>query len=207
MLYAFFVKVLDQKGAPRAGVQVRGCPRSDFDCASPVTKTVTTDAGGTAPFMNQVPGGFDGYFEVTGAGLPPTLLFPPSPPRAYTALAAALFDVSELATFAAPLGAPDPTRGHVLAVVLDCTGRPAPGVKLSLTPNDAQATQYYSQQMVATAAATATAEEGLAGFWSLAPAKVFVIDAEVAATGAKLGAFPTWVRAGATSVHWLEPQP
>lgn len=196
--------------APYAGVTVKACERRDFDCKRPFD-TTTTDASGR--FELTVPsggGGFDGYLDLSGDTLYPALFYFTPPlvaggPRGHLQLPSA----ENLERLVGLLGeAADPERGHLALVPWDCTLAPAPGVSLSLVPDDSEATRYYFAQQVPSLAPTQTGTDpAIGGFVNVRGNTSVTVRATVVAGARVSSDLSFYVRPGTLTTGAMPPSP
>jgi hypothetical protein len=168
---------------PVVGVQARACFRADVQCANPVTATFSGSSDGLIAVT--VYQGFDGYLEITGPGVIPTLLFFPDAWSAelITALeqlpmtllpASALVGLAQSARVQL-----DPDSGILAMSTYDCDGPGAAGVRFEI---DTPGVPYVFVDRLPVAYREVTSADGNAGFVNVPPGIVAVSafpDAEV----------------------------
>lgn len=160
-------------GAGIQDVQVRACFRPDVACDSPATALLAPGSDGKV----RVPlyAGFNGYLEVSSAGMLPVLLFFGAPWSAD--FLAELEQVPlQLLPVAALLALGDSARvqldpsGGVIGInAYDCAGTAASGVRLEL---DARGVAYAFVNDLPVLNQDVTSEQGLAGFVNVSPGVV-----------------------------------
>jgi hypothetical protein len=159
-------------------VVVRACAQRDIECENPITPNLPLDAGGwvdVALFE-----GFDGFLEITGELIMPTMLFyadPLSPGNEVDHTPLALVERSILPALSGATGTPqDVTLGLVVLRSFDCTGEPAPGVSFSI---DQDGVAWYFVGGLPSSNAVATAAgSGLGGFINV-PSGIAVVSADL----------------------------
>jgi hypothetical protein len=172
----FFLSAVDfVSAAPVEQLRVRSCYRADVDCASPVADELVADADGRVQIS--APAGFNGYLEIQGAGMLPTLLFFAAPwsPQLLAQLERTPVQLLPLASLEALANTArlqiDPASGVVGVSARDCAGAVAPGVRLEL---DTSAVPYAFVDELPVVNQEVTSEQGLAGFVNV-PAGVVVV--------------------------------
>lgn len=161
-------------------INYRVCKRDDVTCASPIA------TGGGDDINAKVPEGFDGFLEVNKDVLVwmPFPIFAPAP-NVLGSLPPSF------------LGAPYlPNRGHVMVRVIDCAGRDAEGVSITVHGADDKSTYYYFEGSGFTTAAQDTNTTGLAAVQHV-PAGTVTVVASI--YGKSLGERAIAVRANAVS--------
>jgi hypothetical protein len=147
---------------PAPGAEVAVCDRLDPDCMRPKAQD-KTDASGRVvlEFQNRPTRtsslGLDGFLQLTQPDAAAPLLvywgFPLSEPQMAIAdnadvpgaHAVVLGDPKAFENLTTAFGITvDPSRGQVIAEVVDCMGAPAPGVALSLEPLDSDVVIIHS---------------------------------------------------------------
>jgi hypothetical protein len=191
--------------APVAGATIKVCARDDQTCATPLD-TQTTNIHGAAPMTvpTPQPAGFDGYFDIEGAGMKPTLFYV-STPMASSWIASPQL-VTE-ATFTALLGGlgvtEDPTRGSMNGSLSGCDGAQTSGLTLTASTADAQSTIGYFAGGLPSKSATATDATGYAYAVDL-PAGTTTLTSFDPANNLQLGKVDVMIRAGwMTQVSFL----
>lgn len=191
---------------PLPGVQATLCAKLDVDCTSPLASPITSDSNGLVSF--NVPGGFNGYLELTSSTIVPTLYFfnPPivsntTSPQDVSLLQPA--DVMGLGEGAGVTLLSD--RGIIILTALDCQGNPAPGVDFSVSNGDPMTAVFYAVGMLPQndAGAPCTGISGYAGLANVPPG-LAAVTGTLLATGEKLGTVSLFVRAGSvTYSQWV----
>jgi hypothetical protein len=161
-------------GQPLTAARVRACFRADVSCGSPLSEAVVE--GSTSRVQVAAYEGFNGYLEITAAGMLPYLVFfgPWSP-----ALLAELDPVplrvlpeQALQALGSTANLPlDPGAGVVAVATLDCAGASAGGVRLEL---DRGAVPYAFVDDLPVINRDSTSSQGLAGFVNVPPGIVVV---------------------------------
>ncbi len=151
---------------PWPGISVRACRQQDQTCATPVAGPVVTDENGRAALT--LPGEqFDGYFEASGGGVMPILLFY-GPVRSDLTRGFGVFDKSVFDLFTGPIAEARADRGHLLVTVRDCLYRNAPGVSFDIDPRDEAIVGYLISGLLSTGEKQ-TGPSGTAGFLNVRP--------------------------------------
>ncbi len=191
-------------GQPLDGALVRACFRADVNCDAPLSETLVDGSGGAPQVVAYE--GFNGYLEITVAGMLPYLVFfgPWSAP-----LLAALNDVplrvlpeAALQALGSTANVPlDPAAGVVAVAALDCTGASAGGVRLEL---DRGAIPYAFVDDLPVINRDFTSAQGLAGFVNVQPGIVVVTGYREGASD-PVGVESMLVRSGWVSSSFLLP--
>ncbi|HEX3596244.1 MAG TPA: hypothetical protein VHU80_14135, partial [Polyangiaceae bacterium] len=131
---------------PYVGLSVKACSPSDPDCGSPLGATTTGDDGRFTLTVPSGASGFNGYIDLSGSTLYPTLYYflPPlivGGDRGRLRLPSS----DTIAVLASAIGVDklDDQRGALALVPWDCTLSPAPGVSFLIDSLDPMSTTYY----------------------------------------------------------------
>jgi hypothetical protein len=152
-------------GTPLAGINVKVCRPDDLQCSS-AKKTFTTDKDGVVDVQVETQlRTFQGYFELSGPDLYPTLLR-----LGYPLVYDGTTNINLIKNDAVELSAgivgvkPDPSRGILQFRAFSCAGIVAPGVSFSSDKTDSQSTYWYAgEDAVPDLQATATTSIGSGG--------------------------------------------
>jgi hypothetical protein len=194
------IDLLSQKPLP--GIALTLCAKLDGTCLFPLASFVSNDAGQMDVEMNA---GFDGYFQAAGAGIYPTLIFPPNTRRQRAPSTLPMVPASFFGTMFRGIGmtvADD--RSVILTTALDCQGRPAAGLSLASPQADAQTVSYLLAGGVPSRAAASTDETGVGGFVNI-PSGSAVVTSTIAATNRLAGTAGVQTRAGYLSMVLVMP--
>jgi hypothetical protein len=189
-----------------AGVTIKACARADQACASPLD-TQATDAGGNASMTvpTPQPAGFDGYFDIEGAGMKPTLFYMSAP---IAGMKSAFPQLMTEATFTATLGGigvtEDPARGSMNGQLLGCDPTQPFGLTLTASTADAQSTIGYFAGGVPSKSATGTDTSGYAYALDL-PVGTATLTSFYPANDLRLGKVDVMIRAGWITQVALQP--
>lgn len=161
-------------GQPLDGAVIRACFRPDVSCEAPLSETVLdgeTGRGEVTAFE-----GFNGYLEITAAGMLPYLVF--LGPWSRELLAALepvplrMLPEAALLALGSTANVPlDQDAGVVAVATLDCAGAMAGGVRLEL---DRGAIPYAFVDDLPVINRDSTSAQGLAGFVNVPPGIVVV---------------------------------
>ena len=190
------------------GAHGRACAYDDRECASPYSEGDTDDDAGVALTYPLGDAGFSGYYEVTGAGLTPTLIFAVPPEwdeRAnpiYRVVSQADFDL--LSTVARITR--DPMKGYLAAELQGCDQHGAAGLAVGVVPVAEGATRFHFQRMLPNTAATETDITGIGGWFNLPPGE-YTVTSSIAACELRIASAPVFTRAGWLSSLGLQPTP
>lgn len=155
-------------GLALPGISVRACAQRDVACGAPLTEDIPVDAQGwlDVPLYE----GFDGFLELRGESIVPTLLFhaePLRPDRQVSDAPLGLVERDLLPALTAAAGSPQEAgRGIVYLRAFDCRGQSAPGVTFSI---DRSGVPWYFVGGLPSTTAVETAESGLGGFINVEP--------------------------------------
>jgi hypothetical protein len=169
---------------------VRACAQRDLECSNPVSPSVPLDAQGWADLS--LFDGFDGYLEIQGPEIIPTILFYQDAltlesRRDNTPLG--VVERQRLPMLTAAIGSQqDPQLGLVYLRAFDCNDQPAVGVRYSI---DKSSVPFYFIAGLPTGATMETESSGLGGFINV-PTGIAVVNAALR-TGAKPIAVPKTV--------------
>ncbi|HSN97231.1 MAG TPA: hypothetical protein VLS89_03000 [Candidatus Nanopelagicales bacterium] len=190
-------------------ITVKYCDNLDIDCASPLADAIPIQADGWVSV--DVPEGTRGYFDLSGPSIKPTLVYFPRPAQAepppteddpITLITPALFQ----GLVSAVGFQEDPARGTLLVLTVDCTGNPAPGVRIASQQADADATPFYFVNLTPSPDQTQTDVSGFAGILNLPPG-LGTVESRVASDDARIGVSSFQIRPGALTNVAVEPTP
>jgi hypothetical protein len=184
-------------------VTIRACPRSDYDCQSPID-TQKTGADGLTTL--HVPSGFTGYFDATADNTLESLVYLSWPLVRDATYELQLGPYSLYQTLVMSGGGTvDDTKGAVFVYTEDCLGNPAPGIKLGIDPlNIADAFYFLGGSPVATQMETAA--EAIGGYSNVDPGTV-TLTATLSATMKQVASFTVQVRKQTLTFVSLTPTP
>lgn len=194
---------------PYEGLTVKACARTDLDCTAPVG-TATTDMNGTFTVtVPPGPNGFDGYVDLSGSTLYPTLYYflPPvivGGNRGKLRLPSS--DTINLLANGISVDL-DPARGHLAMVPWDCTLSPAPGVSIAIDAADAQSTTFYFQNNLPSHAVTQTGSDPALGGAVNLKTGITVVRTKVESLGTISAQFSFNIRAGTLTSGSIPPSP
>lgn len=196
-------------------LSVKVCPKSDATCAAP-SDSQSSPMNMVTVKVPTGTNGFDGFFEVDGAGAPTNLKYVFPPVGAGFAGAAdwqfLLFTDAIDAAIGQEIGVTlDPALAIVGLQSFDCTFNAIGGVSFELAGGGASAKLLYfvgglSGTASLSAKATELASDALGGFVNVSPGEV-TVSAKVAATGQSLGSVKVFTRAGAMTTIQFTPMP
>jgi hypothetical protein len=193
---------------PVPGVSLQVCDVLDPKCAKPVTPLLVSDDAGVVSFT--LPGSFQGFFQFSGGGILPSLVYPGHllADASSETLPLAALGANEGQLLAAALGVPFQTNpeagvGNVFFQVYDCNDRLAPGVSFTLAIDGGPDTvQWYSNNRLPSTTAMQTDSLGAAGALNV-PAGALAVTATLAATHRTIGVANTIVNAGGLTYAWF----
>jgi hypothetical protein len=184
------------------GLRLLACRASDHDCTRPLAGPATTTATGEA-VLRMPTNSFDGYVEVTGGGYAPLLVFYPRLTKDFVGNTMTIAKQSRLQEIARGIATLAPDRANVFVLVNDCTGEPAPGVRVAIEPS-AGSTPFYFAGPYPSLVPKETSAAGrfaVAGFANVQPGSV-TIGATVVSNQLAFAPTQAFTRAGALSyVH------
>jgi len=194
---------------PYQGLSVKACARTDLDCTSPVD-TGMTDTNGT--FMLTVPpgpNGFDGYIDLSGSNLYPTLYYFLPPVIVGGNRGKLRLPSSDTITLLAKgIGVDlDPTRGHLAMVPWDCTMSPAPGISISIDAANDGSTTFYFQNNLPSHAVTQTDSDPALGGAVNVPTGITLVRTKVESLGTVSAQYSFNIRAGTLTAGSIPPSP
>ncbi len=153
-------------GEAVAGVRVRACVLADVTCATPVADvSATLDGWVDIGLLTS----FNGYLELTGPGILPTLVY-------FTRLSASslsyqnplvVVETDLVAPLANVVGATfDPDLGILVVRAFDCQGRPFAGVQVT---HNRGGIRWFFVDGLPSRDAEVTGAEGMGGFINVEP--------------------------------------
>ena len=152
--------------------------------------------------------GFDGYLEITGAHLYPTLVFQMSPLSERLSRPVLAFEIQEASTwrsiYAAAGKVADPSRGEILVTTTDCHWGAAPGITVHVDRADSQSLLYYPVRGDFSASSQSTDGSGQAIVLEV-PAGLVTVSASSMGLGQVIGQRTILVRPGSLSFLWMHP--
>jgi hypothetical protein len=165
-------------GGVPSGVRVRACATRDVECAVPLTSDVAIDARGWVDLPLYE--GFDGFLEIRGDALVPTMLFYGDPLRVGTEVDTTPLGIVEQSLLPGLSQATGTLQDMALGLVylraFDCQRTAAPGVTFAIDREDV--TRWYFVGSLPSSTAEATGDTGLGGFINVRPG-IAVVRAEL----------------------------
>ncbi len=194
---------------PYEGLSVKGCARTDLDCTAPLG-TATTDANGTFTLtVPPGPNGFDGYVDLSGGTLYPTLYY--FLPPVIVGGSRGKLRLPSSDTITALAGGVqvelDPTRGHLAMVPWDCTMSPAAGVSISIDAADDQSTVFYFQNGLPSRAVTQTGSNPALGGAVNLKTGITLVRTRLESLGTVTAQYNYNIRAGTLTAGSIPPSP
>lgn len=188
---------------PLAGLNLTQCAKLDADCAFPIGQYQSNEAGQVDVVM---PVGFDGYLLAEGAGIYPTLIFPPNTSKQRAPGTLPLVPASFVGTMFGEFGVTSfgTERSAILTTALDCLGRPAPGMILASQPADEQTVSYVLEGGLPSRTARATDGTGAGGFVNIKAGRA-VITSTMASSNRLVGTVGVQVRPGYLTMVLVMP--
>lgn len=159
-------------GAPVAGVEVLACAALDGECVMPLASALT-GPGGESEL--RLPGGFNGYLRCQAPSIFPTLYFFGAPLTVDSNAPVSVVSpavVEGLDREAAEVTIPG--RSRIVVNVLDCTGAPAAGVRVSVPEGDESTIVGYMVDGLYPPSQTETSASGVARILNIAGGNVTV---------------------------------
>jgi hypothetical protein len=195
------VDLLSEK--PLSGVTLTLCAKLDASCSfSSLPQYQSNDAGAIDVEM---PAGFDGYLQAEGAGIYPTLIFPPSTTKQRAPTTLPIVPASFFGTMFQGLGVTVASdRSVILTTALDCLGRPAAGIALASPQADDSTVSYVLQAGLPSSIATTTDSAGIGGFVNIKTGGA-VITSTIAANNRLAGTVGVQTRAGHLTMVLVMP--
>jgi hypothetical protein len=191
------------KQTPLEGVTLSLCAKLDGTCSLPMQPQYVSNSAGQIDVV--MPAGFDGYFQADGAGIYPSLIFPPSTRKQRAPSTIPLMAYDFFATMAKGVRATvTADRSAILMTALDCLGRPAAGLQLSSPDIDAETVSYLIADGMPSRTATVTDESGNGGFVNV-PAGTVIINSSLESGNRPVGTAGVQARAGRVSMAIIMP--
>jgi len=154
------------------GVEVMACGALDGECVMPLAAGVTNQRGESEL---QLPGGFNGYLRCQAPNIFPTLYFFGA---ALTEDSVALVNVVAPAVVqgleSQAVDVTVPGRSRLVVDVLDCTGAPAAGVRVSIPEGDAATIVGYNVDGLYPPSQMETSNSGVARVLNVAEGNVTI---------------------------------
>ncbi|HEX4339682.1 MAG TPA: hypothetical protein VH062_27430 [Polyangiaceae bacterium] len=194
---------------PYVGLTVKACSLSDLDCTSPLATTTTDDNGHLELTVPSGATGFNGFIDLSGSTLYPTLYYflPPlivGGDRGRLRLPSA--DTIKLLASSIKVDL-DPTRGSLALVPWDCTLSPAPGVSFVIdSAGPGSLTYYFEDNLPNHGATTTAADPAIGGAVNIVPG-VTRVRATVASLSTTISEFNFNIRAGTLTAGSIPPSP
>jgi hypothetical protein len=193
-----------------AGITVKVCHGIDTECEAPTSVSTTDLQGRVALNLPLGKNGFDGYLDLSGGMVTPTLFFFNAPPIVESVTTASLL-IPKLGPDGTPTLVDDvpllPGRGAAALLVNDCGGKFAGGVVLEASTADSETTPfYYFGVLPSTTVNQTQLPVAIGGFLNL-PAQYTVVTASLAADGRRIGAVGFLVRDGSLTISDIAPTP
>lgn len=187
------------------------CWLADMDCASPVQQVM-----GSLPqpirMPLELPFGFQGYLRLESPDHAPAEYYLGGPmlgdalgESSVRGEPIALLDSDDLRSLSAAGGPPlDTSLGLLLLRAVDCQGRRAAGVQLSLSAGGVPWVLVNGLPVFSEDPRLSTDASGLVGFVNV-PLGNLLIEGHIPATGARFGATALRVRAGSVTMAEIRP--
>ena len=192
---------------PLPGITAQLCRKLDLECLEPVTTTAADELG---TVVMQIEAGLDGYVQLTGAKVAPSLYFL-TPPKSGDVNLASVPLASPLAALGivGTAGGGDATwlkdRGIALLNAFDCNGVAAADISFSIGGAPDPATFiFYLVNALPTTTITATDATGYGGLVNV-PEGVTTVSALLQPSGRKVSKISFLVRAGYVSYSSVTP--
>ena len=186
---------------------VRACNKLDLTCATP---TATDFQYFDGVVTLQVPGGFDGFIEVTATGWLDGLVTPSRPmTEDYDFGEFVLMRSEDLALIAALGGVGvdiNPDAGHGFILALDCQNDIASGVELTVDKQQSDTVGWYLNGGLPSADETETSADGQGGFINLPPG-IRIFQGTIAEKDIVYSTVSTVVRASTITYIDMPPTP
>jgi len=197
-----------QTTKPLPGIAAVLCRNLDDMCSNPVGPMVTADDDGVVKM--QVEAGFNGYVQLTGARIAPSLYFLTPPASGdldlpMVPLASPLAAAGIVSAASGGMTWARDTSGIVLLTAVDCQGKPAANINFSIagTP-DPNTFTFYIVGDFPTTDVTYTDTTGYGGLVNV-PAKNTTIYASLEPSGRKVAQISILVRPGYVSYSNVTP--
>lgn len=162
---------LDGRAFP-GEITVRACEKEDLACDDPIDETTTTISQVTLTLpMPADCGGFDGYLEVTGDSVFPSLLHYPRHISSNADIEVGLLDPGTPQILANIDDAELlPERGHLITTTLDCDGGPVAGASIQVDAADGCSAYLYTRgEGIPDPSVSTTDRSGIAAVINLPP--------------------------------------
>jgi hypothetical protein len=180
---------------PIAAAEVQACSPLDVSCAQPVSAATSDDAG-TA--LLSVPGGFPGYYQVTGPDLTSALLARPKPYSSEYQVQG-LHGLLQLSAGASFVGLTQASNLSIAIVtVLDCTSTLAAGIAISVAAPGPTEEVIYLKDDIPVMNTTQTQTDSVSGaaiVFNVPPGNL-AVTASFAATNEPIQTVSTVAREG-----------
>lgn len=187
-----------------SGISVKACAKADTACASPLDTQTSDGSGKVVLTVPTDPGSFDGFFDISGGSLYPTLAYFATPIGADLTTGLRMITSTEANLLAGALAPIDAAKGTILAQISDCANTAIAGATASVDTADGDTTKFYFNGALPDKNRTTTDASGFAGFLNLPPGAA-TTTATVGST--TVSTFAAQVRAGTLSIVILEPTP
>lgn len=204
------------------GLTVKACNTTDVTCSNPLVQG-TTDSQGSVklafPTIGKVAYGFKGYFDVSGPGIMPYLIFLSAPlSEEQGALTLFLVAPADFAALTSLLQSPaadggmgpfvaEADRGVVAVSASDCFFNAAPEVVVDATGTDSRTVEAYLEGPVLSGTATMTDRSGLAFFLNAPTGTPIGIKTTPQVVGRQSSSVVVFARAGSISYIHATPTP
>ena len=189
---------------PLPGIAAQLCNKLDVGCQSPIAATV---ADGSGDVVMQLEAGFDGYIQLTGSKITPSLYFLTPPEEGDQDITVRLTNPFVAAQIVNSAGGSTwlSDRGIVLLNAFDCQGNAAANISYSIDSTPSSDTFiFYLLNTLPTTSVTATDYTGYGGLVNM-PEGVTTISAQLAPSGRTVSKISILVRAGFVSYSSVTP--
>jgi hypothetical protein len=196
---------------PPGDLALRVCLLSDAYCSSPLQE-VTSPVRGAILMPLELPFGFHGYLRLDAPAYASAEYYLGGPMLGDSlgepmvrGEPIAMLDFNDISSlFAAGGLTADPLLGMVVLRAVDCEGRRAPGVQLSVGAGDVPWVLVNGLPVFSEAPRLSTDASGIAGFVNLPPGNL-LIEGHITATGATYGTTALRVKAGTITMAEVRP--
>jgi hypothetical protein len=192
---------------PYVGLAVKACARTDLDCTAALDTTTTDENGAFTLTVPPGPSGFDGYVDLSGSNIYPTLYyFLPPVIVGGTRGKLRLPSSQTITLLAGGISVDlDSTRGHLAMVPWDCTMSPAPGVSIAIDAADDKSTSFYFQNNLPSHAVTQTGSDPALGGAVNLKTGITLVRTKVESLGTISSQFSFNIRAGTLTAGSIPP--
>jgi hypothetical protein len=196
-----------QGNASLGALKVKACDKADAACANPITQGTVDAMGDITLSVPTGTVGFDGYFDISGGIIVPTLLYylpPVGMDIPAGSVTVPLVTTDTFGLLGVLLAAPNANEGHVIAIGQNCMDAATAGMVFTAAPAAADTLQAYVANSLPDKTAKSTDATGISLVINL---PVGTEDVSFSYMGVTTATEKVFIRKGTITYATLPPTP